>query len=255
MNQDRVTHEIENDEITIDLTELLSELWNKAYIIILAGILAALVAFAGTKLFITPKYTATTSMYMLTRTEGQAVTQNELSIGTQLTQDYMELVKSRAVLDQVISVLNLDMGPAELGNMITTENPENTRILTISVESAVPEEAQAIANAVREAASVTIQEIMEIDAANTIEEANLPESPSSPSTMRNTVIGGALGILLAAGIVVLIFLLDDTIKNPDDVENYLGLNVLTSIPIQEGEQAVKRTKRRTTRKMARKMKK
>lgn len=89
MNQDRVTHEIENDEITIDLTELLSELWNKAYIIILAGILAALVAFAGTKLFITPKYTATTSMYMLTRTEGQALTQSELQIGTQLTQDYM----------------------------------------------------------------------------------------------------------------------------------------------------------------------
>ena len=148
MNQDKVTHEIENDENTIDLTELLSELWNKAYIIILAGILAALVAFAGTKLFITPKYTATTSMYMLTRTEGQAVTQNELSIGTQLTQDYMQLVKSRAVLDQVISVLNLDMGPAELSGMITTENPENTRILTISVESAIPEEAQAIANAV-----------------------------------------------------------------------------------------------------------
>ena len=212
-------------------------------------------AFAGTKLFITPKYTATTSMYMLTRTEGQAVTQNELSIGTQLTQDYMQLVKSRAVLDQVISVLNLDMGPAELSGMITTENPENTRILTISVESAIPEEAQAIANAVREAASVTIQDIMEIDAANTIEEANLPESPSSPSTMKNTVIGGALGIFLAAGIVVLIFLLDDTIKNPDDVENYLGLNVLTSIPIQDGEQAAKRTKRRTTRKMARKMKK
>ena len=89
MNQDRVTHEIDNGEITIDLTELLSELWNKAYIIILAGILAALVAFAGTKLFITPKYTSTTSMYMLTRTEGQALTQSELQIGTQLTQDYM----------------------------------------------------------------------------------------------------------------------------------------------------------------------
>ena len=79
------------------------------------------------------------------------------------------------MLDQVISVLNLDMEPAELSGMITTENPENTRILTISVESAVPEEAQAIANAVREAASVTIQDIMEIDAA----------IPSRKQTCRN----------------------------------------------------------------------
>lgn len=255
MNQDKATYDMENDEITIDLTELISELWNKAYIIILAGILAALVAFAGTKLFITPKYTATTSMYMLTRTDGQAVTQNELQIGTQLTQDYKELVQSRAVLEQVIAVLNLDMEPAELSDMITTDNPENTRILNISAESEDPEEAQAIADAVREAASVTIQDIMEIDAVNTIEEANLPESPSSPSTMKNTLIGGILGIILSAGIITLIFILDDTIKNPDDVENYLGLNVLTSIPVQEGEQTVKRTKRRTTRKMARKMKK
>ena len=122
------------------------------------------------------------------------------------------------------------------------------------MENEDPHVAQEIADAVREAASVTIEDIMEIDAVNTIETANLPENPSSPSVMKNTAIGGALGIVLAAAILVLIFILDDTIKTPDDVDNYLGLNVLTSIPIQEGEQAVKRTKRRTTRKMARKMK-
>lgn len=255
MNQDRAAHDFDNDEITIDLTELLSFLWEKAYIIILAGIVAALVAFGGTQLLITPKYTSSTSMYMLTRSDGNSgLTTSDLQTGTQLTQDYMELVKSRTVLEQVISVLNLDMTPEELSSTITTSNTENTRILTIQVENEDPELAREIADAVREAASVTIEDIMEIDAVNTIEMANLPENPSSPSVMRNTAIGGLLGIVLAAGILVLIFILDDTIKTPDDVENYLGLNVLTSIPIQEGEQKVKKTKRRTTRKMARKMK-
>ena len=255
MNQDRAAHDFDNDEITIDLTELLSFLWGKAYIIILAGIVAALVAFGGTQLLITPKYTSSTSMYMLTRNDGNSgLTTSDLQTGTQLTQDYMELVKSRTVLEQVISVLNLDMTPEELSSTITTSNTENTRILTIQVENEDPELAREIADAVREAASVTIEDIMEIDAVNTIEMANLPENPSSPSVMRNTAIGGLLGIVLAAGILVLIFILDDTIKTPDDVENYLGLNVLTSIPIQEGEQKVKKTKRRTTRKMARKMK-
>lgn len=255
MNQDRAAHDFDNDEITIDLTELLSFLWGKAYIIILAGIVAALVAFGGTQLLITPKYTSSTSMYMLTRSDGNSgLTTSDLQTGTQLTQDYMELVKSRTVLEQVISVLNLDMTPEELSSTITTSNTENTRILTIQVENEDPELAREIADAVREAASVTIEDIMEIDAVNTIETANLPENPSSPSVMKNTAIGGMLGIVLAAGILVLIFILDDTIKTPDDVENYLGLNVLTSIPIQEGEQKVKKTKRRTTRKMARKMK-
>ena len=254
MNQERVTHEVvENDEITIDLTELFAVLWARAYIIIIAGLLLALAAFAGTQLFITPKYTSTTSMYMLARSdESGAVTSGDLQTGTQLTQDYMELVKSRTVLEEVISVLNLEMEPEELSDAITTSNPDNTRILTIQVEDEDPEVAREIADAVRESASNTIQDIMEIDAVNTVEEANLPTTPSSPSVFRNTAIGGFIGIVIALGIIVLIYVFDDTIKTPEDVENYLGLNVLTSIPIQEGEQKPKRVKRKTTRKMMRK---
>lgn len=254
MNQERVAHEVvENDEITIDLTELFAVLWARAYIIIIAGLLLALAAFAGTQLFITPKYTSTTSMYMLARSdESGAVTSGDLQTGTQLTQDYMELVKSRTVLEEVISVLNLEMEPEELSDAITTSNPDNTRILTIQVEDEDPEVAREIADAVRESASNTIQDIMEIDAVNTVEEANLPTTPSSPSVFRNTAIGGFIGIVIAMGIIVLIYVFDDTIKTPEDVENYLGLNVLTSIPIQEGEQKPKRVKRKTTRKMMRK---
>lgn len=257
MSHDRINQEIENDEITIDLLDLFSVLWSKVHLILLAGIITALAAFMFTQLFLTPKYTSSTSMYMLTKSEGtQGITTNDLQTGTQLTQDYMEMVKSRAVLEQVISVLNLDMTTGELADMITTENKENTRILTISVENEDPEVAQEIADALRESASVKIQEIMEIDAVNTIEEANLPVSPSSPSVGKNTAIGGLIGIVLAMGMIVLIYLLDDTVKTPDDVENYLGLNVLTSIPIQEGEtvKKVKKVKRHGNRKTGRRTK-
>ena len=151
------------------------------------------------------------------------------------------MVKSRSVLEQVISVLNLDMSTQELSSSVTTENKTNTRILTISVSNEDPELVQEIANTLRETVSVKIREIMEIDAVNTIEEANLPSAPSSPNVMRNTMLGGILGVLI---------LFDDTIKTPDDVEHYLGLNVLTSIPVTEGEEKGKKTKRRTTRRSA-----
>ena len=251
MNQDKPIREFDNEELTIDLAELFSVLWSKIYLIILVGLIAALAAFAGTKIFITPEYTSSTSMYMLTRSQsGGTITSSDLQTGTQLTQDYMEMVKSRSVLEQVISVLNLDMSTQELSSSVTTENKTNTRILTISVSNEDPELVQEIANTLRETVSVKIREIMEIDAVNTIEEANLPSAPSSPNVMRNTMLGGILGVLITAGILVIIFLFDDTIKTPDDVEHYLGLNVITSIPVTEGEEKGKKTKRRTTRRSA-----
>ena len=245
--------ETDNDELTIDLAELFAVLWERAYVIIIAGLLLALAAFIGTQLFITPKYTSTTSMYMLTKSsESGVITSADLQTGSQLTQDYIELTKSRVVMEEVIRTLNLDMTTAELSNTITTTNPANTRILTIQVENEDPELAREIADAVRGSASETIKDIMKIDAVNTVEEANLPTAPSSPSVFRNTLLGGVLGIILAMGVIVLIYILDDTIKTPEDVENYLGLNVLTFIPIQEGEQKPKRVKRKATRKMMRK---
>ena len=95
---------------------------------------------------------------------------------------------------------------------------------------------------------------MEADAVNTIEEANLPSSPSSPNVTRNIAIGAMLGILIAAGIIVLIYILDDTIKTPDDVEHYLGLNVLTSIPIEEGVKKSKKVKGLSSKKLQKQMK-
>lgn len=225
----------ENDEITIDLTELFMTLWSKAHIIILTGILLGLLAFVGTKLFITPMYTSTTRFYVLTKTTDTGnVTYNDLQTGSQLTKDYAELVKSRPVLEEVISVLNLDMETEELADKITVTTPTDTRVMSINVEDADPKQARDIADAVRQAVGIQIQDIMDVDSVKTVEEANLPDHPSSPSVMRNTLIGAILGILISAGIIILIFMLDDTVKTPDDVETYLGLNVLASIPVYDG---------------------
>ena len=233
----------ENDEITIDLTELFMTLWSKAHIIILSGILLGLLAFIGTKLFITPMYTSTTRFYVLTRTTDTGnVTYNDLQTGSQLTKDYAELVKSRPVLEEVISVLNLDMDTEELADKITVTTPTDTRVMSINVRDAEPKQARDIADAVRQAVGIQIQDIMDVDSVKTVEEANLPDSPSSPSVMRNTLIGAILGILISAGIIILVFMLDDTVKTPEAVETYLGLNVLASIPVYDGANA--KTKKR-----------
>ncbi len=250
--------EFDNDEITIDLTELFMMLWSEIHIILLAGILTALLAFVGTKLFITPLYTSTTQMYVLTKQDNNSsVTYTDLQTGTQLTKDYMVLIKSRPVLEQVISVLNLDMEVEVLADMISVETETDTRVLNISVKNEDPRVAKQIADAVREAVGIQITEIMDAEAVNTVQEGNLATSPSSPSVMKNVLIGGILGLIISIGIFVLIFVLDDTVKTPDDVEQYLGLNVLTSIPLQAGAEKNKSKKVRgkTAKKLMKNMKK
>ena len=238
-----VNQNISDDEIEIDLIELFMVLKSKLHIILLSGILAALLAFVGTKLLMTPMYTSVTKMYVLSRQDSSAgVTYSDLQTGSQLTRDYAELVKSRPVLEQVIAVLNLDMEPEDLAKNITVETPTDTRILSISVESDNPKEAKEIADTLRETVSSEIKEIMHAESVDTIEDGNLPKEPSSPSLKKNMVLGGALGVFLALAILIFIFLRDDTIKNPDDVEQYLGLNVLTSIPIKGKVQKSKKVK-------------
>lgn len=245
MNQDNVIMKqgMNEEELTIDLGELMMVLWSKIHIILLSTILLALAAFVGTKLFVTPQYTSETKMYVLSKQDGSAsATYNDLMAGSQLTKDYMELVKSRPVLEQTIAVLNLDISTDALANMINVSNQTDTRIITIQVTSTNPKEAKEIADAVRESVGIQITKITDADAVNTVEDGKLPTSPSSPNLMKNMAIGGILGFILAVGVLTLIYILDDTIKNPDDVENYLGLNVLTSIPIQEGARKPKKVK-------------
>mgnify|MGYP000503173332 CR=1 FL=1 len=243
MNQNNTNMGMENDEITIDLMDLFQVVFKKLHLVLLAGIIAALVAVLVTKLFMTPVYTSTTKMYVLSKQDANsAVTSSDLQAGSQLTKDYMELIKSRSVMEQVISQLQLDMSVDKLSGEITVSNTADTRILSISVENESPKLAKEIADAVRESASVQITQITDADAVNMVEEGNLPKDPTSPNTMKNAMLGGILGIFLALGAIVLIYILDDTIKTPDDVERYLGLTVLTSIPIASGTPAAKKVR-------------
>ena len=118
----------------------------------------------------------------------------------------------------------------DLKKKITVTVPTDTRIVTITVEDAEPWVAQAIANAIRISASTHISDVMNTEAVNVVEEGNLPDSPSSPKVVKNTIIGGIIGVFFAVAIIILIYVMDDTIKNPDDIEHYLKVSVLGSIP-------------------------
>ena len=254
MENDKIMYkEYEDDEITIDLWELLLAIWKKMYLVVIVTLLFSALAYLGTKFLITPMYTSTTKLYVLAKqSDDSAVTYNELVTGTYLTQDYKELVTSRPVMEKVISNLNLDMTTSQLKSHISIETPEDTRILAISVEYPEAEMAKKIVDEVRVAAGIQIKEIMAVESVNTVEDGNLPTEPSSPSMLKNMIIGGFLGAVLMVGIILLKYYLDDTIKTPEDVEKYLDITVLAAIPLQSNQKkSKKRRKNKSNKKMKR----
>ena len=221
-----------DDKMEIDLLELFQVLLQKAWAIILCMVIGAGLAFGGTKMLLTPKYSASYQIYILTKTTS-VTSLADIQMGAQLTVDFEVLAKSRPVVEEVIDELNLDYTYEELVEMITTLNPSDTRILKMTVENEDPNLAKEIANAMAEVTAERVAYIMNTDKPKIVEEAVTPEKPSSPSTVKNTALGGILGAVLAMGIIVIIYLMNDTIQTEEDVRKYLDLNTLAALPLEK----------------------
>lgn len=224
-----------NDEMEIDLLELFHVLWSKALVILLSAAAVGLAAMLVTQVFLTPQYQSTTKMYILTQQNNDTVTSSDLQASEQLTQDCAEMIQSRQVAESVISQLGLDLTAGGLLEKVTVTTSADTRIITIDVQDEDPYLARDIANALRRIAADTIQDVMNIEAANVFEEANIPEEPVSPSEIKNTLIGALLGFVIALAAVIISYLTNDTIRTSEEVERYLHLSTLGIIPLAEGE--------------------
>ncbi len=238
------TENIKN-EIEIDIRGLLAAILNRLTIIILVGILTGGIAFAYTQYFIDPQYVATTKVYILSKQDPNqtTLTTSDLAFATYLANDYQVLLTSEPVLQEVKDKLNQDQTKTTLTTMISVKLEEDTRIMDISVTSTDPKLAKKIADKVREVANEKTKDVMDgIEAVNPIDEAKLPTSPSSPNVEKNTMVGFLLGFGISVLVVIVTFILDDTIKTPDDIEKYLGVSVLASIPLKSAD-SVSRNKK------------
>lgn len=223
----------DNDEIEIDLGEIFHLVLNRSLIIILSGMIVGLLAILGTMFLITPKYESTTKMYVLSKQDNNTLTNQDMQISTLITQDYAELIKSRTVTEGVIAQLGLNTTHEKLLKKLTVDTPDDTRVISITVKDSDPYVARDIANTIRDVSANHIQTVMDIEAVNVVEQANIPTKKASPSLAKNGLIGGVLGVFLALAIVLVIYFSNDTIKTPEDVERYLGLSVLGNIPLTD----------------------
>ena len=227
------------DVMTIDLFEVFQVIWHWLWLIVLVALACGTAAYAFSKFVLPEEFESTTKIYVLDKsgaggTNSQS-TYSDLQVGMQLTKDYVELIKSRTVLEAVMKDNHLDQTYTyeQIAETVNVQTPADTRIVTITVTNHDPALAQKLADDIRKRSGELIIKTMQIDAVNTYEKANYPDRKSAPSCGRWAVVAALIGALAVSAVVIARYLLDDTIKTSDDVEKYLGLSNLALIPFDE----------------------
>ena len=217
--------------VEIDVLALLQKLWTKKVFILFTAFYVAVFAFLGTYFFIQPTYTSSTRIYVVNQADdGKNLSAQDLQAGTFLTKDYKEIITSNDVLSEVIKDEKLNMTEADLAKMISVNIPTDTRLISISVNAKTGQDAQSLANKVRDVAAEKIKKVTKVEDVTTLEDAKLPDSPSSPNIKRNVALGAVLGGFLATVGVLVREILDDRIRRPEDIEDALGLTLLGIVP-------------------------
>ena len=225
------TRQGEGDSIRI--SDVLSHLWSKKYlfIAIIAAFTAA--AYLYAYFFTAPKYVSTAKIVIIQASDTGKISSADVTVSTYLVNDYIELVADRTVLEKVNEELKLNLSYEQLRRMVSVKNPENSRILEVSVVTSDPVRSQTIAEKICVVAKEKIASILDVDKVNIFSHASLPANDSSTPAATTAVLGAFAGIATVIIIAVLFAYFDDKLRSPEEVEKYTGLPTLASIPYNE----------------------
>ncbi|WP_271402360.1 YveK family protein [Salinicoccus roseus] len=199
----------------------------------------SLAAFS-TALFMPPQYEAHTEILVSQSQETEGVSEQDSNSSPPMINTYREVIKSQAVLDEVVKNLNLERSTVVLANQITVDNQDQSQVVTVTVTDLHPKNAETITNEIAGVFRESVHEVMNVDNVSILTAANVGDEPSpvSPRPLFNITIGMLLGGLLGLGIAFFRTFFDKRITTDKEVEEVLDLPVLGTIAnfdIQKGD--------------------
>ena len=221
----------------IDLKDLFNIFWSKKSQILLIIAIFIVIGFMYSYIFLTPKYQASTSILLAKSntsqsSDGTTITANDLTLNQKLVSTYSELLKTETVLNQVINNLGINKTVEELKKNISVTAKDDTEIIEIKVVDVDAKIAQRIAN---ETAQVFISKIAKeyynMDNVYVVDEAKEEKVPYNVNHIKDLAIFAVAGFVIASIYVLILNMLDTTVKSKEDIEKKLGLTVLTTMPL------------------------
>lgn len=232
--------EREKDEIEIDLLALALAVWRKLWLVLAMTIVGAAIAFSYAKFLVVPMYQAKAMMYVNNSaiSLGNAsfsISSGELSAAQSLVDTYIVIMKSRLTLDTVNEKIKsvdpeCDYTYEELASMITASAVNGTEIFEIVVTNSDNNKAELIANTIADILPRKIANIVEGSSVRIVDYAVVPAYPVSPSVTKYTAIGFLLGGMISVGIIVVMELLNESIRSEDYLLQTYDLPVLAVVP-------------------------
>ncbi len=221
-------------EETISLKEILDVLKKRMLLIISITIGAVFVSAMVTFFLLTPTYESS-SQFIVNQSDTQEPNGiyegNDIQTNVELINTYNVIIKSPAILSEVIEEHGFNLTPEKLAKKIQVSNEENSQVVTVTVTDENPHVAADMANATVETFQAEIPSLMNVDNVNILSPAAVAAdvSPVSPQPALNIAIAFVVGLMAGVGLAFLLEFLDNTIKTEDDIEHSLGLPVMGSI--------------------------
>lgn len=226
----------------LDLKELFQIFWNKKIQIILIVAIFMVIGVIYSIGFVTPMYESYTTLLLVKgesegaqQTTSDSITTTDLTLNSKLVSTYRELIRSKDVLRQVISNLNINVNEDDIRNNITVTSVEETELIEITVQNEDPTYAAKIANEIAKVFTEKVAELYKINNVHIIDEAEIENTPSNINHVKDVVIFAAIGIVIAVMYVLIANMLDTTIKTAEDVEKLFKVPVLANIPLYNFE--------------------
>lgn len=206
----------------------------KKYVLVIAAVALVLVigVFVYDKSIKKPLYTTYTTIILTKSNEtqtGTTITQNDILLNQKLVETYSKIIKSKLVLEQVISETGVTYTAEELSENVSVEAYENTEMLKISVTDQDPELAASIANSIAQVFSGEIAKIYQINNISVVDVAVTPEEVSNNTLKRDLLIALFIGIFGTIGVVFVVYYFDDTVKLTDNLEEEIGMPVVAKV--------------------------
>ncbi len=218
------------DEETIDLSELFRAVLKYFKLIIVLCILFGVGGFFGTKLLITPTYTASTSIYLTPQiSESGSLDYNSQMANSKLVTNAVNLLTQNNIMSEVAKDVGLESAE-KVKDVVSVSNESNTEIITISATTTDPKLSKDIANDTVSTFIRTMQKNLNVSNIEVVDKAKLSYVPSGPNVKKNTMMTGLIGLVVGVGYAVLRFLLDNRLRTKEEAEKYLGIPVFCEIP-------------------------
>lgn len=226
----------EEQVVEIDLMQIVRALLSNLKYIVVVTLLFGVLGYLGNTMLVTPIYEAGAKMIVNTRKdENQNVTNDQINSAKNLVNTYAVVIRSRDVLNQVITDLKLPETYVQLANCIKVKAVDETQVMQITVQHPNRETALAVAAKLLVVAPSAIVEKVEAGSVKTVEQAYVGTDPVSASALHHTVLAAMAGFILVCAVIVIVSLTDNTYKSDMDIQRDLGLPVLGVIPAMEND--------------------